>query len=85
MGIPFREIVGGFEVAHEPSILNGAAAAAAIAASPVIAHTPLNGTRKSMMEPNGEDGATDVEGMGTGTTVSVTLGAFVEWMLTIAE
>ena len=48
-------------------------------------HTPLNGTRKSMMEPNGEDGATDVEGMGTGTTVSVTLCAFFEQMLTIGE
>ena len=63
MGIPFRKIVGGFKVAHEPSIRNGATVAAAIAGLPVVAHSPLNGTRKSMMEPNGEDGAIDVEGM----------------------
>ena len=85
MGIPFCEIVGEFEVAHEPSILNAAAAAAAFAASPVIAHTPLYGTHKSMMEPNGEDGATDVEGMGTGTTVRAAFYAFVEWMLTLRK
>jgi len=83
MGIPSREIVGGFKVAHEPSIFNGAAAAAAITASPVVAHTPLNGTHKSMMEPNGEEA--EAEGFGTGTTVSATLCAFVEQMPTMGE
>jgi len=67
MGIPFYEIVTEFELAREPGILNDGPAAAAIAASPVVGNTPLNGTRKSMMEPNEEDRVTGVEGLGTGT------------------
>jgi len=55
MGVLFREIVSGSGVAHELSILNGAAAAAATGASPVIARAPLNETHKSQMEPNGEE------------------------------
>ena len=66
MGTPFREIVGGFEDAHEPTILDGAmaATATAITTSPVIAHGPLNETLTSMVEPNGEDGGTELEGLG---------------------
>ena len=50
MGTPFREIVGGFEDAHEPTIFDGAmaATATAITTSPVIAHGPLNETLTSM-------------------------------------
>jgi len=56
MGIPFHEIVTGFELAREPGILNDAAVAAVIAALAVIAHAAVNGTRKTMVELNGEDG-----------------------------
>ena len=66
MDTAFREIVRGFEDTHEPSILNGAVAATATAITtlPVIAHGPLNETLTSMMEPNGEDGGTEFEGLG---------------------
>jgi len=85
MGIPFHEIVTGFELAREPGILNDAAAATVIPALAVVAHMPLNGTHKSMIEPNEEDCATDVKELGTGTTVRVALCAFVEQMLTTGE
>ena len=59
--------MSGFGVAHELSIINGAAAAATTAASPVIARAPLNVTHKIKMESNGEE--IEIEGLGTGTTV----------------
>jgi len=77
-------IDGWFEVAHEPSNLNGTTSRA-IAASPVIEDTPLNRTRMIMMEPKGQDGKTEVEGLETGMTVRASLCASAEQTLTMSE